>query len=124
MKVTATGNVVQNLTSKATAGIVALEAMAITSATGSGPSLISGNTVRNLNVAAGSTAGALYAIDLTLPQTGNVAVGVSIYSDGGGVQFALNTDTALCPEPQRIIDRFAPELDKLVWLALMLPWAA
>lgn len=79
VKVTATGNVVQNLTSKATAGIVALEAMAITSATGSGPSLISGNTVRNLNVAAGSTAGALYAIDLTLPQAGNVVEKNTLY---------------------------------------------
>jgi WS/DGAT/MGAT family acyltransferase len=59
-----------------------------------------------------------------VPQTGNVAVGVSIYSYGGGVQFALITDRALCPEPQKIIDRFAPELDKLVWLTLMLPWAA
>lgn len=59
-----------------------------------------------------------------VPQTGNVAVGVSIFSYAGGVQFALITDAALCPEPQRIIDRFAPELDKLVWLTLMLPWAA
>jgi diacylglycerol O-acyltransferase / wax synthase len=59
-----------------------------------------------------------------VPQTGNVAVGVSIFSYAGGVQFALITDEALCPEPQRIIDRFAPELDKLVWLTLMLPWAA
>ena len=38
------------------------------------------------------------------------------------MQFALITDTGICPEPQQIIDRFAPELDKLVWLALMLPW--
>ena len=59
-----------------------------------------------------------------VPQTGDVAVGVSIFSYAGGVQFALITDRALCPEPQQIIDRFAPELDKLVWLTLMLPWAA
>ncbi len=59
-----------------------------------------------------------------VPQTGDVAVGVSIFSYGGGVQFALITDAALCPEPQKIIDRFAPELDKLLWLTLMLPWAA
>lgn len=59
-----------------------------------------------------------------VPQTGDVAVGVSIYSYGGGVQFALITDEKLCPVPQKIIDRFAPELDKLVWLTLMLPWAA
>ena len=59
-----------------------------------------------------------------VPQTGDVAVGVSIFSYGGGVQFALITDAELCPEPQQVIDRFAPELDKLLWLTLMLPWAA
>jgi len=59
-----------------------------------------------------------------VPQSGDVAVGVSIFSYGGGVQFALITDQELCPEPQKIVDRFAPELDKLLWLALMLPWAA
>jgi hypothetical protein len=59
-----------------------------------------------------------------VPQSGDVAVGVSIFSYGGGVQFALIADEQLCPEPQRIIDRFAPELDKLLWLTLMLPWAA
>jgi diacylglycerol O-acyltransferase len=30
----------------------------------------------------------------------------------GGVQFGLITDAALCPEPQRIIDRFAPEFEQ------------
>jgi WS/DGAT/MGAT family acyltransferase len=59
-----------------------------------------------------------------VPQSGDVAVGVSIFSYGGGVQFALITDEQLCPAPQKIIDRFAPELDKLLWLTLMLPWAA
>jgi len=51
-------------------------------------------------------------------------VGVSIYSYAGGVQFALITDVELCAEPQQIIDRFAPELDKLLLVTLMLPWAA
>jgi WS/DGAT/MGAT family acyltransferase len=59
-----------------------------------------------------------------VPQTGDVGIGVSIFSYGGGVQFALIADAALCPRPQQIIDRFAPELDKLLWLTLMLPWAA
>ncbi|HPO21138.1 MAG TPA: wax ester/triacylglycerol synthase family O-acyltransferase [Rubrivivax sp.] len=59
-----------------------------------------------------------------VPQTGNVAVGVSIFSYAGGVQFGLIADAALCPEPQRVVERFAPELDKLLWLTLMLPWAA
>ena len=48
----------------------------------------------------------------------------SIFSYGGGVQFALITDEKLCPAPQKIIDRFAPELEKLLWVTLMLPWAA
>jgi diacylglycerol O-acyltransferase len=59
-----------------------------------------------------------------VPQSGDVAVGVSIFSYGGGVQFALITDQQLCPVPQKIIDRFAPELDRLLWVTLMLPWAA
>jgi hypothetical protein len=58
-----------------------------------------------------------------VPQTGDVGVGVSIFSYGGGVQFALITDEALCPEPQQIIDRFRPEFDSLLMLTLMLPWA-
>ena len=31
-------------------------------------------------------------------------------------------DTALCPEPQAIIDRFVPEFDQLLTVTLMLPW--
>ena len=57
-----------------------------------------------------------------VPASGEVGVGVSILSYGGGVQFGLVTDAALCPEPQAVIDRFAPEFDKLLYLALMLPW--
>jgi diacylglycerol O-acyltransferase len=59
-----------------------------------------------------------------VPQSGDVAVGVSIYSYGGAVQFSLITDRKLCPVPQTIIDRFAPELEKLLLVTLMLPWAA
>jgi WS/DGAT/MGAT family acyltransferase len=59
-----------------------------------------------------------------VPQSGDVAVGVSIFSYAGGVQFALITDKKLCPHPQQIIDRFAPELEKLLLVTLMLPWAA
>ncbi len=57
-----------------------------------------------------------------VPASGNIGVGVSILSYGGGVQFGLITDEALCPEPQQIIDRFEPEFDKLRWLSMMLPW--
>ena len=57
-----------------------------------------------------------------VPASGEVGVGVSILSYGGGVQFGLITDQALCPEPQDIIDRFEPEFEALLLLALMLPW--
>jgi WS/DGAT/MGAT family acyltransferase len=57
-----------------------------------------------------------------VPASGDVGVGVSILSYAGGVQFGLITDTALCPDPQAIIDRFEPEFQKLLVLALMLPW--
>jgi hypothetical protein len=58
-----------------------------------------------------------------VPSSGDVGVGVSIVSYAGGVQFGLITDRRRCAEPQQIIDRFAPEFDKLLLLALMLPWA-
>lgn len=57
-----------------------------------------------------------------VPQSGNIGVGVSILSYGGGVQFGLITDRHLCPQPQAIIDRFEPEFDRLLTLVLMLPW--
>jgi hypothetical protein len=38
------------------------------------------------------------------------------------VQFGLITDQKLCPHPQEIIDRFEPEFQQLLLLALMLPW--
>ncbi|GAB4035529.1 MAG: wax ester/triacylglycerol synthase family O-acyltransferase [Rubrivivax sp.] len=57
-----------------------------------------------------------------VPASGDIGVGVSILSYGGGVQFGLITDRALCPEPQAIIDRFVPEFEQLMWLTLMLPW--
>src|SRR3989344_3071730 len=57
-----------------------------------------------------------------VPQSGDIGLGVSILSYGGGVQFGVITDTTLCPEPQQIIDAFAPEFDQLSLLTLMLPW--
>ena len=57
-----------------------------------------------------------------VPASGDVGMGVSILSYGGGVQFGLITDAALCPDPQAIIDRFEPEFEQLLWLSLMLPW--
>ena len=57
-----------------------------------------------------------------VPTSGEVGVGVSIVSYAGGVQFGLITDSWRCPNPQAIIDRFAPEFEKLLLLTLMLPW--
>ena len=57
-----------------------------------------------------------------VPQTGDVGVGVSILSYGGGVQFGLITDSTLCPDPQNIIDEFEPEFAKLAIVSLMMPW--
>lgn len=57
-----------------------------------------------------------------VPQSGTVGLGVSILSYGGGVQFGVITDGTLCPDPQGIIDGFAPEFARLALLTLMLPW--
>ena len=57
-----------------------------------------------------------------VPQSGDIGLGVSILSYGGGVQFGVITDTALCPEPQQIIDEFEPEFEPLLLVTLMLPW--
>lgn len=57
-----------------------------------------------------------------VPASGDIGVGVSILSYGGGVQFGLITDEALCDVPQAIVDAFEPEFEKLLMLALMLPW--
>jgi WS/DGAT/MGAT family acyltransferase len=58
-----------------------------------------------------------------VPASGDIGMGVSILTYGGGVQFGLITDAKLCPAPQQIIDRFEPEFDKLLLLTMMLPWA-
>lgn len=57
-----------------------------------------------------------------VPQTGTVGLGVSVLSYGGGVQFGVIADTALCSEPQAIIDGFTPAFEQLLALTLMLPW--
>jgi len=57
-----------------------------------------------------------------VPSSGDIGVGVSILSYGGGVQFGLITDEALCPDPQAIVDGFEPEFEQLLLLALLLPW--
>lgn len=57
-----------------------------------------------------------------VPQSGNIAMGVSILSYNHEVQFGLITDKQLVPDPERIVSRFAEEFQKLMLLVLMEPW--
>ena len=57
-----------------------------------------------------------------VPQSGDIGLGVSILSYGGGVQFGVITDSTLCPDPQGIIDQFEPEFNRLSMVTMMLPW--
>jgi WS/DGAT/MGAT family acyltransferase len=57
-----------------------------------------------------------------VPQSGDIGMGVSILSYAGKVQFGLITDRGLCPDPERIIDRFASEFEKLLLATLLAPW--
>jgi len=57
-----------------------------------------------------------------VPQSGNIGMGVSILSFNGEVHFGLITDAALTPDPEAIIARFAPEFERLLYLALLGPW--
>ena len=68
---------------------------------------------------AGST---LEQVMFWVPQSGDIGLGVSVLSYGGSVQFGVMTDTAMCPDPQEIIDQFEPEFAKLSLVTLMLPW--
>lgn len=54
-----------------------------------------------------------------VPQTGSIGMGISILSYSGSVYFGLITDSKLVPDPDQIIRRFGPELEKLLLIALM-----
>ena len=56
-----------------------------------------------------------------VPQSGTVGLGISILSYAGGVQFGVVSDATLCPDPQNIIDQFAPEFAKLAAVSKGLP---
>lgn len=53
------------------------------------------------------------------PLSGPIGLGLSIMSYAGGVQLGLVTDALRCEQPQAVLERFAPEFEKLVLLALM-----
>jgi WS/DGAT/MGAT family acyltransferase len=57
-----------------------------------------------------------------VPQSGDIGMGVSILSYNNEVQFGLITDRGLCPDPERVIARFAPEFEKLALTTLMALW--
>lgn len=57
-----------------------------------------------------------------VPQSGSVGLGISVLSYGGGVQFGVVSDATLCPDPHHIFDRFQPEFERLLLVALMMPW--
>jgi len=38
------------------------------------------------------------------------------------VQFGLITDRALCPDPERVIELFGAEFERLVLTTLLAPW--
>jgi len=60
-----------------------------------------------------------------VPQSGDVGMGVSIYSYAGTVQFGLITDAALTPDPEALVSRFPEEFEKYLYYALLsLPPAA
>jgi diacylglycerol O-acyltransferase len=56
-----------------------------------------------------------------VPQTGNVGMGVSIFSYAGRVQFGLITDAALTPDPEAVVSRFAEEFHKYLYYVLLDP---
>jgi diacylglycerol O-acyltransferase / wax synthase len=57
-----------------------------------------------------------------VPQSGDIGMGVSILSYNDEVQFGLVTDRKLCPDPDHVIEQFAPEFEKLVLSTLLAPW--
>ncbi len=56
-----------------------------------------------------------------VPQTGNVGMGVSIFSYAGRVQFGLVTDAALTPDPEAVVGRFGEEFHKYLYYVLLDP---
>jgi WS/DGAT/MGAT family acyltransferase len=57
-----------------------------------------------------------------VPQTGDVGIGISILSYQNHVHFGLIADGRLMPDPDAVIRRFAPEFEKLLYLAMLGDW--
>jgi len=56
-----------------------------------------------------------------VPQTGDVGMGVSIFSYAGHVQFGLTTDAALTPDPEAVVSRFPEEFEKYLYYVMLNP---
>ena len=59
-----------------------------------------------------------------VPQTGDVGMGVAIYSYAGQVQFGLITDAALTPDPEALVSYFPEEFEKYLYYVLLDPPSA
>jgi len=57
-----------------------------------------------------------------VPQSGDIGMGLSILTYDGKVQLGLITDQGMVPDPEKIVERFAVEFEKLLWLVLLEPW--
>ena len=57
-----------------------------------------------------------------VPQSGDIALGVSILSYDGSVRFGVVADRGLCPDPERISARFGDEFEKVTLTTLLSPW--
>jgi WS/DGAT/MGAT family acyltransferase len=114
----------------------AILAMGLLAAMGSGPRLLQeallGLLARNATAVITNVPGPqqplyfagaeLASLMFWVPQSGDIGMGVSIISYNGGVEFGIVTDRKLCPDPDRVIERFAAEFEKLVLTTLMARW--
>ncbi len=57
-----------------------------------------------------------------VPQSGSIGVGLSILSYDGAVRFGVIGDRHCLPEPEALVERFRPELENLLYLALLEDW--
>ena len=49
-----------------------------------------------------------------VPQSGSMGIGISILSYAGQVFFGIIADESLIDDPQAVVDRFAPEFERLL----------
>jgi hypothetical protein len=49
-----------------------------------------------------------------VPQSGSMGLGISVLSYAGQVYFGMISDKKLLKTPERVVERFAPEFEKLL----------